>query len=163
MKIRDITLSGLLLAVALTMYVIENQIPVPVPVPGFKLGLSNIITLITLYKWDAKHSLIILVLRICLSAAICGSGMTFLYSIAGGLTSFAAIYIFKKISREKMITAVSIGGAAFHHAGQILMASIILKSTSIFIYFPILLALGTVTGTFTGIVADLIMKKEGKI
>ena len=44
MKTRKLTTMALLTAIALTIFIIEAQIPAPVPIPGIKLGLSNIIT-----------------------------------------------------------------------------------------------------------------------
>ena len=44
MKTKRLTLLGLLSAIALTIFMVEAQIPALVPIPGIKMGLANIIT-----------------------------------------------------------------------------------------------------------------------
>ena len=59
-KTKKLALMALLTAIALTIFVVENQLPAPVPVPGVKLGLANIITLVTMLllgKKDVKRVL----------------------------------------------------------------------------------------------------------
>ena len=101
LKIRDITLGAMLLAMALTVFVIESRIPVPVPIPGFKIGLSNIITLVTIYLWDKRYAFSFLMLRIILGAVICGSGMAVIYSAAGGSCSSEGVSTFLGSSTVK--------------------------------------------------------------
>lgn len=160
MKIKSITLCAVFVAVAMIMYIVENQIPVPIPIPGLKLGISNVITLVTLYLWDKKHSMIILILRILLSSVICGSGLTFIYSLSGGILSFVSICISKKILKQNMIPVISVIGAAFHNTGQIMAAIFILKSTSIIVYLPVLILLSLITGAITGTGAYFMIKNN---
>ncbi|NLA86626.1 MAG: Gx transporter family protein, partial [Clostridiales bacterium] len=56
MKIKQISEIALLTAVALILFVVEAQIPAPIPVPGVKLGLSNVVTLFAIYKIGRKKA-----------------------------------------------------------------------------------------------------------
>ncbi|MBQ7975534.1 MAG: Gx transporter family protein, partial [Clostridia bacterium] len=151
MKIRDITLGAMLLAIALTVFVIESRIPVPVPIPGFKLGLSNILTLVTIYLWDKKYSFAVLMLRIIIGAIVCGSGITVLYSFAGGIACFGIMCILSTSPFRSLIPAVSMAGATAHNLAQLGVAAFVLESGMVFVYLPALCAVGLVSGLFTGL------------
>ncbi len=160
MKTRDITLGAMLLAMALTVFVIESRIPVPVPIPGFKIGLSNIITLVTVFLWDKRYAFTVLMLRIVIGAAICGNGIAVLYSGAGGIACFFVMSLMSKVLLGKMICAVSMTGAIFHNFAQLAVASIVLKSTAVFVYFPLLCVLGIIAGFFTGVAGNFCIKSK---
>lgn len=160
MKIRDITLGAMLLAMALTVFVIESRIPIPVPIPGFKFGLSNIITLVTVYLWDKRYAFIVLMLRIVIGSAVCGSGIAVLYSAAGGVACFVVMSVLRSLPIGKLIPSVSMMGAIAHNSAQLAVAATVLKSTSVFIYFPVLCALGIVAGLFTGIAGKFCIKSK---
>lgn len=157
MKARDITLGAVLLAAALTVFVIENQIPSLVPVPGFKIGLANVFTLITLYLWDTKHAFIILILRIVIGSFIFAGGITFIYSISGGLCCFAVMTAVKRLFGNECVF-VSMVGAVAHNTGQLLAAAYILNGFGVFVYFPFLCAVGVASGFFIGMIAKVCIK-----
>lgn len=85
MRVKRLTRCALLTAIALTIFVLEAQIPIPFPVPGMKLGLSNIITLFALFSFGWKDALAIVVIRILLGNLASGQVMALLYSLGGGL------------------------------------------------------------------------------
>ena len=89
MRVKRLTRCALLTAIALAIFVLEAQIPIPFPVPGMKLGLSNIITLFALFSFGWKDALAIVVIRILLGNLASGQVMALLYSLGGGLLSFA--------------------------------------------------------------------------
>ena len=62
--IRRITSIGVLTAIALTIFVLESQIPPLVAIPGIKLGLANIVTLFALVFLSPTDAFIILILRV---------------------------------------------------------------------------------------------------
>ena len=49
MKARKLTQMAMLTAIALTIFMIEAQIPPIVPIPGVKLGLANIVTVFAVF------------------------------------------------------------------------------------------------------------------
>ena len=87
-KTKKLVFMALLTAIALTVFVIENQIPAPVSIPGVKLGLSNIITLVAMVLLGRKEAGIVLLLRILMGAMFAGSPSTLLFSAAGGTLAY---------------------------------------------------------------------------
>ena len=157
MKIRDITLGALFLSISLIMFVIENQISLPVVVPGFKIGISNVVTLVMLHLWDHKKAFAVLILRIVISTVICANITVLFYSICGGVLAYLVMLLFKDI---KSVSVLSVLGAVGHNTGQVFAAAFILRSMSVFAYFPVLTALGCVAGLFTGLVAKFTIENR---
>lgn len=72
-------------AIALTIFIIEIQIPPLVPIPGIKLGLANIITLIILSLYGIKEASAVLFIRIFLGSIFSGQMINLLYRLSGGI------------------------------------------------------------------------------
>ena len=85
MKTRKMTLLALLSAIALTIFMVEAQLPALVPVPGIKLGLANIVTVFTVFALGPREGAAVLAVRIFLGAVFVGNFSTIFYSAAGGL------------------------------------------------------------------------------
>ena len=62
MKTRKLVILAMLLAFSLIIFVIEMQLPPLAPIPGIKLGLANIITLIALVWFGRREAFILLIL-----------------------------------------------------------------------------------------------------
>ncbi|NBI05531.1 Gx transporter family protein [Senegalia massiliensis] len=158
-KTRKIVVISLLVAQALVLHLVERLIPFNFGVPGAKLGLANIITLVSLYLFGFKETLTVVILRVILASLLGGNVSGFLFSISGGILSFLIMYILKVIGREKIsVIGISIVGAVFHNIGQILMAALIIENLNIFIYLPLLLLSSVITGLFVGITVKYILK-----
>ena len=141
-SIRKLTNMALLVALALVISVIELQIPMPVPIPGAKLGLSNIIILVSLYFYGFKASLTIALLKSFMLVLITGAVTSFFYSAAGAILSSIAMYISLKFhDRVFSFIGVSEIGAFFHNLGQIIVSTIIMENIKMFYYFFIVFAL----------------------
>ena len=150
---------ALLISLALVLSYTERLIPLQmvIPLPGIKLGLANIVTLIALYLLGAKSAWIILVLR-CLLANMFGGGITsLLFSLTGGLMAMAAMRMAMHCSFLS-IYGVSILGAAAHNIGQILASMLLMHSVYIAAYLPYLLMVALATGTATGCCASGILR-----
>ena len=161
---KRLTTDALLLTAALIIFIIEAQIPPVVPVPGVKLGLANIITVYAIWRVGPKDTLLILLGRIALGSIFAGQMMSFLYSLGGGLLCFAAMLLVRKILKEDQIWVASVIGAVFHNIGQTLVAIAVFETVNVAYYFPVLLLSGLVTGLFTGVAAQaLIRRMNGKI
>lgn len=154
---------AVLTAIALTIFVIEAQIPVIAPVPGMKLGLANIITVYAMFRMGPKDTLLILLARIVLGSMFAGGFSAMLYSLAGGLLCYLAMLLLRKFLTEKQIWAASIVGAMCHNIGQVLVAMLVVGSWRIAYYLPILLAVSIPTGAFTGLCAQVLNKRLRKI
>ena len=155
---------GLLVSMALVLSLIERMLPIPFIAPGAKLGLANLIIVISVYTLDSyKDSFIILILKILLSSILCGSISSLLYSISGGVLSFIVTILVKQLGRRYVsVIGVSTSAAVLHNVGQLFAASIIFKNFNIFLYLPILSMVGIGTGIFIGLSANYILNHFSK-
>ena len=159
MEIKRLTRNALLTAIALTIFMVEAQIPTLIPVPGVKLGLSNIVTIFAMFAYGPLDALMILLVRIILGSIFSGQIMTVLYSLAGGLLCYCAVLLLRKVLTEKQIWIASVIGAVFHNIGQILVAIIVTSTPGIVVYLPILMVSGIIAGLLTGFCAQFLYKK----
>lgn len=159
MRVRALAQSALLAAVALTIFVLEAQIPLPLPVPGLKLGLCNIVTLFALCRLGRGWSLAIVLTRIVLGNLAVGQGMAMLYALAGGLLSFCVMaLIFRRLGQDLLWVTGAFGGIA-HNLGQMAVAVLVTSTPGLLAYLPVLLLCGILTGAFTGLCARLLCER----
>jgi len=191
-SVKKLTLMAVLAAVALIVFIIEAQIPLPVLVPGMKLGLANAVTLFALFYSGGKanaaensktesepgneadsgvdgkvgltavNAFTILLCRIILGAVFTGRLIAFAYSITGGLLGFFAQVVTKRFISHKQIWVCGAVGAVFHNIGQILTAVIITGTPAVAAYLPVLIIAGVVTGVLTGLVAQFTLERISK-
>ncbi len=158
MSIKKMTNLAMFTVLALIIFVLEGLIPPLLPIPGIKLGLANIITLVLLRNYTPQETLLVLIMRILLATFFAGSAMSFLYSLCGGLFCFTGMYLLNRFLGGKHIYITSMFGALFHNAGQLLVACLITQNTGVFLYAPFLILSGTLTGLFTGLCAHFVQK-----
>jgi heptaprenyl diphosphate synthase len=149
---------GLLLALALVLSYVEQLVPVPLGIPGAKLGLPNLVILLLLYTYGWKEALLVSVMRIFLSGFLFGGMSGILYSMAGAALSFLVMLLAKKC-RIFSMTAVSILGGVFHNIGQLMVDCLVLNGFSIIYYLPLLLVCGLLAGGLNGILATQLYKR----
>ncbi len=157
-KTKKLVFMALLTAVALTVFVIENQIPAPVPIPGVKLGLANIITLVAMRLLGRKEAGAVLLVRILMGAMFAGSPSTLIFSAAGGLLAYLLMCLLTGFFGDENLWIVSALAGIAHNAGQLLACMLIVKTPGVMAYAPILAVSGTVTGIFTGFAAQFLLK-----
>lgn len=161
-SIKHLITLAMFTTIALVIFVIEAQIPIPIPIPGVKLGLANVITLIILVKYSAKDALIVLFMRIFLGTLFTGQIVSFFYSVSGGLLCFIGMLLLIHLLNKKNLWFVSIIGALLHNIGQTIAAIIVMQSVQVVYYLPFLALSGCISGLFTGLVAESIVKHEKK-
>ena len=157
-KVQQVALSGLLTSLMLVFGFIERQFPLPVPVPGIKLGLANSVLLYALYMLGIRQTIVLMLLKSLMSWLIYMNLSAMLYSFAGGVLSLTAMIL---ISRMKDVSPVGVSalGAVFFNIGQILMAAWVLGTPQLIVtYLPVLMVSGVLTGILTGVIAKLVMK-----
>ena len=164
MKTKKVTFLSLMVAYSLVLYIIETYIPNPLIAifPGAKLGLSNIITLVSLLILGVRDTFIILTVRIILSSIFAGPMSYLLFSIGGAYLSLICMYLCNKINNLSII-GVSIVGAIGHNIGQLLVASMIVQNINMIGYLPFMLIASLVTGIFVGLVSKYCYLKMTKI
>lgn len=149
---------GLLTSLALIAGYIELLIPVPIGIPGVKLGLANLMIVWALYSLGPWEALAVNGVRILLSGFLFGNLSMILYSLAGASLSFGCMYLTKKSGQFGM-TGVSIIGGVMHNAGQLLAAMVVLETGSLIYYGPVLLVAGLITGFLIGVTAEEVQKR----
>lgn len=149
---------GVFTALALIFSYLETFIPLPVGIPGIKLGLANLLTVILLYKQNVKEALLLSIVRIILSGFLFGNMFSILYSLAGGLVSLLVMAVLKHTGKFSVIGVSAAGGAA-HNMGQLLVAMAAVETYRVGYYFPVLLVAGILTGLLIGIAAGQILSR----
>ncbi|HKL95107.1 MAG TPA: Gx transporter family protein [Haploplasma sp.] len=152
-KIRRLVILANLIAAAIVLSIIETAIAI-IPVPGAKLGLANLITIVVLYMFSFKEALVVTLVRVFLVALLSPSslGPTFYMGLAGGIMAVIAMGLFKKIGFG--IILVSLLGSLSHQLGQIFAGIYVIGSSDIIYYLYIMLPLGVVTGIVNGFIAE---------
>ncbi len=144
---------GMSLALALILSYVEALIPFHFGIPGIKLGLANLITVVMLCCVGAKEAFVVSVLRIVLAGFLFGNPFGILYGLSGGLLSFFVMYLLWRTKKLHVIS-VSVTGGIFHNIGQLAMAAAVVENKALFYYLPVLLAAGFATGLLIGILAQ---------
>ena len=163
MKIKKLSLSALLLAMSIAIYTLESFIPPIGGIPGVKLGLSNIVTLISLMYLGKGYTALILFLRISVTSLINGTLISFMFSLFGGVFAFTIMSLLILFLPKKLIWAISVSGAVFHNIGQLTAAAILIENLSTLYYLPMLMLSALITGAFTGITAQFLDERLGDI
>ena len=150
-KTKKLALGAVLIALALALSYTERFIPLQlvIPLPGIKLGLANIVTLVALYLFGTRQAFAVLVPR-CLLGAMFGGGITgLLFSLLGGILALAVMALVRRTGWFS-VYGVSVLGAAAHNVGRILAAMGLMQSVYVGAYLPWLLLMAIVTGLLTG-------------
>jgi len=150
---------ALLTAAALILFTVEAQIPAPVPIPGIKLGLANIITVYAMFALGPVDTLCILLVRVFLGSVFSGAMVTLLYSLAGGLLCYLIMLLLRRLLTQRQIWVCGVIGAVFHNLGQTFVAIALFRSLSVAVYLPVLMLSGMITGLFTGLCAQLLIRR----
>ncbi|URN85469.1 Gx transporter family protein [Acetobacterium wieringae] len=161
-KAYRLVILSLYVAMALILSYIESLIPLPLPIPGAKIGLPNIITLVSLLTLGWPLTLLVVIARIFLSGFLFG-GFSIVYSLGGGLLSLLVMSLLLHFFKDKIsIILVSVFGAISHNLGQVIVAAIVVQTTSLLLYFLFLMVLAIPTGIFIGVTARELMRLLGK-
>ena len=159
MKTKKLTLLALLAAIALTIFMVEAQIPALVPIPGIKLGLANIVTVFTVFTLGAKEGAAVLFVRIFLGAVFAGNFSTIFYSAAGGACAIGVTILLKKVLTKKQLWVAGALGAIAHSIGQMAMAMALTGTPGLIAYLPVMIVVSILTGTFTGLCAQFLVNR----
>ena len=158
-KAKKIAFCAVMIALALALSYAERFIPLQlvIPMPGIKLGLANVVTLVALYRLKGRYALAILVPR-CILGALFGGGITgLLFSLTGGLLALLVMSLLARL-KGLSVYGVSVGGAAAHNCGQVAAAVLTLGNTAPVYYLPTLLTVSLFTGALTGLVTACLFR-----
>ena len=161
MKInKKIAQTAILAALAIIFGYVEGLFPLPVPVYGVKVGISNSVILSAIYMLSGGAAFGIMFIKTICSALLFQGFSAFLYSVSGGIFSTLFMCILKKCKGFRII-GVSVVGGVMHNAGQLICAWLVLKTVNVMYYLPILIICGIIAGAIIGIVTNIILKRIG--
>lgn len=151
-------------SLSVVLGVLESLIPFAVSIPGAKLGFGNIMVLTCLYFFSARDALTLIVLKTLLTSFVLGSFSTFLFSFLGAMLSFLVMLVMLRLGKQTFsLVAVSVAGGITHNIGQLGGAAIVLGTTKIYYYLPLLLISGVVTGLLVGFAAGRLITALGSV
>ena len=159
MKTRKLTTLSMLTAIALTIFMVEAQIPALVPVPGVKMGLSNIVTVFAVFALGPGEAAAILFVRIFLGAVFAGNFSTIFYSAAGGACAILVTIGLRKVLNQKQLWVAGAIGAVAHSIGQMAMAILLTGTPSLMVYLPFMIMCSVLSGLFTGLCAQVLVNR----
>ena len=158
LRTKKLALSAILAALAMILSYVEAMVPMPVPIPGIKLGLANLVILLAIYRLGFKYALTINCIRIFVTGLLFTGAFGILYSLAGGLLSLLVMYLLYRTGIFSMV-GVSMAGGVAHNLGQLLTACLIMSNIRLMSYFAVLLFAGMGSGILMGIVAWLVCQR----
>ena len=162
MKLRKLTLTAVLTAAALVMFVLENQLPPLTAIPGIKPGLSNIFTLFAMQALGPGWALGVLLVRVTLGCVITGQGMALLYSLTGGLFAYIGMLALRRWFSGRRLWILSIFCAMAHNFGQLCAAALIARTRAVWYFLPVLLPAAILAGALTGLCTQLLLQRLGR-
>lgn len=157
-KIQSLTMLALFTALALMIHFLESLLLPVVPIPGIKLGLANVVTLIVLERHGFREAALVLCCRILLAGFFFGQAIGLAYSIAGGFLCLLVMALFHRLLGKNYLTLTSIPGAIAHNLAQLAVACLITKTLFVLSYLPFLMLSAIVTGAFTGLCAHFSLR-----
>lgn len=156
-RVKKVANYGVLVTLALVASYVETLIPISLGVPGAKIGLANLITIVALFLMGWKDAFAISIIRIVLAGFLFGNLFAIFYSLAGALLSLLIMMLLKKL--EFGTVAVSCAGGVAHNIGQISFAVLLVENSRLFYYLPVLLIAGVLAGIVIGIIGGELIKR----
>lgn len=164
--IRRLCLDAMLLGIALLLSYLESILPLNlwIPLPGFKLGLPNILITAAFVTLSPRDAACVSLCRILLMGLLFGNAVSLLFSLCGGLLAYAGLWLLARIGqRHFSMIGVSVGCAALHNVGQMLAAGALFGIGVVRSYLPWLLLASLIFGTVTGILLQIFLPRFARI
>ena len=163
MKTKKLVFLSLVSSFALILGLLESYFPLPIPVPGAKIGLSNIVVVAVIYLFGYKEAMIVTTFKSLLLMMVTGNVFGFIFSISAAIVSCLAMITSHKHFKNKLsVISISVIGACFHNLTQVCVAAIIVRSLYVFSYFPILLLYSLFAGYLVGYPVQILVKRDFK-
>ncbi len=154
---RIATLS-ILCAMGLIMFMVESLFP-PLFLPGAKMGLSNIFSLLTLYVLGPVDALVVVVVRTVLGSMFGGGMSTLMYSLTAGIVSVViSAFLVEFAYPHVSIVAISVISAICHNITQNVVFCLISNTPEMFSYMPWLALVGILAGLIVGFAVNFILR-----
>ena len=155
---KRLAMLSVLAAMALIMFMVESLFP-PLFLPGAKMGLSNIFSLLAVFLLGPTDALVLIVVRTTLGSVFTGNMSTLLYSMTAGIVSVVVSSILVEFAYPRVsIVAISVVSALVHNITQNLVFCLISNTPEMFSYMPWLALLGIVAGIIVGFAVWFILR-----
>ena len=153
---------GVMVALAIILSYVELLFPINFVVPGVKLGLANLVTMVGLYCMGTKETALISVVRVLLSGILFGPPSAILFGLAGTALSLTVMALCKRFRLFGMVGVSILGGVA-HNIGQFLMAAFVVNTFGVFSYLPVLLTAGCAAGALIGLLGGILVGRVNRL
>ena len=155
---RRVATLAVLTAMGLIMFMVESLFP-PLFLPGAKMGLSNIFSLLTLFVLGPTEAIILVVIRTTLGSIFTGNISTLMYSLTAGLVSvIVSVILVEFVYPRVSIVAISVVAAVMHNLTQNIVFCLVSNTPEMFSYMPWLALLGVVAGIIVGFAVWFILR-----
>ncbi|MDD4402861.1 MAG: Gx transporter family protein [Desulfitobacteriaceae bacterium] len=156
---RRIAIIAMFVALATVLNIVERSIIIPGAHPGVKLGLANVITLLSILMLGSRDAFLVVAVRCFMGAFIGGNPVGFLFSFTGGMLSTLVMVIMWNYFR-KLISIVNISmiGAVCHNIGQLFIAALLARSFHVYVFLPVLMISAVITGYIVGVLTKQVHK-----
>ncbi len=164
-RVRRICLDAVMIAAAMMLSYLEVLLPLHllIPLPGFRLGLANVVVLLVFCLQSPVDAAIVSALRILLMGLLFGSATSLYFSALGGLFAFLMLLFCRFMLKKCSFFGVSVLCAAAHNGGQILAAATLFGSSVVFFYLPWLLLASAAYGGIVGILLNLLVPRMQRV
>ena len=149
---------GLFCALAIILGYVESFIPLPIGIPGVKIGLANLSVLYLLQTWSWREAAVVSLIRILVIGFLFGNLFSILYSLSGAAFSLLVMTLLTADGRAS-IPAVSILGGIAHNAAQLCVAVLLTHSIYLLSYAPVLLLSGVAAGALIGFLTKEVARR----
>ncbi len=148
---------ALLTALGLLAFLIESLLP-PLFIPGAKLGLSNIFSLLALLFYGLPEALLLVVARTVLGSLFAGNLSLLLYSLTAGVCSVLVARVATFAMPKLSVVCVSILSAVTHNCVQLAVYCALTGTALLLSYSPYLLLFGILSGAIVGLSVFFLIK-----
>ncbi|NMG43279.1 heptaprenyl diphosphate synthase [Aromatoleum toluvorans] len=135
---------------------------IPLPLPGVKPGLANIVTLIVLARWGWRDAVWVALLRVLAGSLLLGQLFApgFFLSLSGAVASLATLGLAMHLPRRWFgPVSLSVFAAFAHIGGQLALARLwLVPHDGVFYLVPLFAAAATLFGLVNGLVAAKLMQ-----
>ncbi len=162
---RRLVLTGLFAAAAMALSYAEHVLPVSaiIPVPGVRLGLSNVALIAAAVFISPGAGAAVAFMKITVPLLMSGNGIALLFSLCGTVLSYVTVLIMKAVMKDRVsFIGVCAASAGAHSAGQFLAALALIGKASAG-YFPLMLLASVLTGIVTGVILNLCAPALGRL
>ncbi|OQB16047.1 MAG: Heptaprenyl diphosphate synthase component I [Firmicutes bacterium ADurb.Bin193] len=158
-KLKRLATVSVMTCVGIVLQIIESRIPIPISLPGGKIGLANIVSVLLIPTIGGGYALAVAILRALVGSMLFGGLTGAIYSVSGAVFSTVVMTaVYKWFYPRVTFIGIGVLGAASHNIAQTFIASLMLSDFGVFTYLPFLIIISVFSGGFTGFAAGEVVR-----